>query len=69
MTTGWASSRSIAQRDPAEVERGEHVGVAELGGETEAEEVEIAQGAVTVDGELRHRMGARMSASMSAITE
>ena len=46
------------QRDPAEVERGEHVGVAELGGETEAEEVEIAQGAVTVDGELRHRMGA-----------
>jgi hypothetical protein len=42
------------QRDAGEVERGEHVRVAELGGERQAEQVEVADGAVRVDGELRH---------------
>ena len=43
------------QRDPGEVEGVEHVGVAELGGEAQAEEVEGADRAVAVDGELRDR--------------
>ena len=43
------------QRDPGEVEGVEHVGVAELGGEAQAEEVERADRAVAVDGELRDR--------------
>ena len=41
------------QRDAREVERGEHVGVAELGGEGEADKIERAERAVPVDGELR----------------
>ncbi len=40
------------QRDAGEVERGEQVGVAELGGEADAEQVEGADRAVRVDGEL-----------------
>ena len=40
-------------RDAGEVERLEQVGVAELGGEADAEQVEVADGAVPVDGELR----------------
>ncbi len=40
------------QRDGGEVERGEHVGVAELGGERDAEQVEGTDRAVGVDGEL-----------------
>ena len=43
------------ERDPGQVEGVEHVGVAELGGEAQAEEVERADGAVAVDGELRDR--------------
>ena len=43
------------QRDAGEVERVEHVGVAELGGEAQAEDVEVAHRAVRVDGELRDR--------------
>ena len=43
------------QRDAGEVERVEHVGVAELGGEAQAEDVEGADRAVLVDGELRDR--------------
>lgn len=42
------------QRDAREVERGEHVGVAQLGGEAEAEDVEGAHGPVAVHGELRY---------------
>ena len=53
------------QRDAGEVQRGEHVGVAELGGEGEAEHVEVAHAAVTVDGELRAPPCSRSSASMS----
>ena len=53
-TTGW---RLVAvdgvDRDAGEVERLEQVGVAELGGEADAEQVEVADGAVAVDGELR----------------
>ena len=41
------------QRDAGEVEGVEHVGVAELGGEAQAEDVEGADRAVAVDGELR----------------
>ena len=41
------------QRDAGKVERREHVGVAELGGEGEPEDVEAAHRAVAVDGELR----------------
>jgi hypothetical protein len=41
------------QRDAGEVEGVEHVGVAELGGEAQAEHVEVADRAVGVDGELR----------------
>jgi hypothetical protein len=41
------------QRDAREVERGEHVGVAELGGERDAEDVERLDRPVRVDGELR----------------
>ena len=40
-------------RDAGEVERLEQVRVAELGGEADAEQVEVADGAVAVDGELR----------------
>ncbi len=42
------------QRDPGEVERREHVRVAELGREAHAEQVEGPHGPVPVDGELRH---------------
>ncbi len=41
------------QRDAGQVERGQHVGVAELGGERQAEHVEGLHRAVGVDGELR----------------
>ena len=41
------------QRDAGEVERLEHVRVAELGREADAEDVELAHRAVAVDGELR----------------
>ena len=41
------------QRDAGQVEGVEHVGVAELGGEAEPEEVEVADRPVRVDGELR----------------
>ena len=41
------------QRDAGEVERGQHVRVAELGGERQPEQVEVADRAVRVDGELR----------------
>ena len=41
------------QRDAGEVERGQHVGVAELGGERDAEDVERPHRPVLVDGELR----------------
>ena len=43
------------QRDAGQVEGVEHVGVAELGGEAQAEQVEVAHRAVGVDGELRDR--------------
>ena len=43
------------QRDAGQVEGVEHVGVAELGGEAQAEHVEVAHRAVGVDGELRDR--------------
>lgn len=39
---------------PHEVQGREHVGVAQLGGEAEAEHVEGADGAVAVHGELGH---------------
>ena len=42
------------QRDAREVQRGEQVGVAELGGEAHAEDVERRDGAVAVDGERGH---------------
>ena len=42
------------QRDAGQVERGEHVGVAELGGERDAEQVERPHRPVRVDRELRH---------------
>ena len=42
------------QGDSAEVERRQHVRVAELGRERHAEHVEVAHAAVAVDGELRH---------------
>jgi hypothetical protein len=52
-TTGCVSSRSAAcSGDAGEVEGLEQVGVAELGGEADAEDVEVADGAVGVDGEL-----------------
>ena len=60
------------QRDPGEVERVEHVGVAELGGEAQAEQVEGADGAVAVDGELRdlaQLVTGRITCSMSGHTE
>ena len=41
------------QRHPGQVERGEQVGVAELGGEGDAEQVELPDRTVRVDGELR----------------
>ena len=41
------------QRDAGEVERRQHVGVAELRREAEAEEVEVTHRTVPVDGELR----------------
>ena len=54
-TIGSSSVRSRgAQRDAGQVERGEHVGVAELGGERDAEQVERAHRPVRVDRELRH---------------
>ena len=43
-----------AQRDAGEIEGGEQVGVAELGGEADAEQVEGCDRTVAVDGELRH---------------
>ncbi len=46
------------QRDAGQVQRGEHVGVAELGGERDAEQVERADRMVRVDGELGHALGA-----------
>ena len=42
------------QRDAGQVERVEHVGVAQLGREADAEDVERADRPVGVDGELRH---------------
>ncbi len=42
------------QRDAREVQGGEHVRVAQLGGEAEPEHVERADGAVAVHGELGH---------------
>ncbi len=42
------------ERDAREVEGGEQVRVAELGGEAHAQQVEVGNGAVPVDGELRH---------------
>jgi hypothetical protein len=41
------------ERDAREVERGEQVGVPELGGEADAEKVEGPDRTVRVDGELR----------------
>ncbi len=41
------------QRDPGQVEAGEHVGVAQLGGERDPDEVERAEWAVAVDRERR----------------
>jgi hypothetical protein len=41
------------QRDAGQVERGEHVGVAELGGERDAEARRTPDRPVRVDGELR----------------
>ena len=46
------------ERDPGEVEGVEHVGVAELGGEADAQHVERAHRPVAVDGELRDPFGA-----------
>ena len=57
------------QRDAGQVERVEHVGVAELGGEAEAEDVEGADRAVGVDGELRDRRCSAHHRSMSGHTE
>src|SRR5690606_32404374 len=42
------------QRYPGEIEGGEQVGVAELGGERDPEHVELADRTVRVHGELRH---------------
>ena len=42
------------ERDAGEVERVEHVGVAQLGAEADAEDVERPDRPVRVDGELRH---------------
>ena len=55
------------QRDAGEVERGQQVGVAEFGGEGHAEQVEGADRAVRVDGELRMPCS-RISASRSGHT-
>ncbi len=44
------------QRDPGQIESVQHVGVAEFGGEAEAEHVERAHRPVRVEGELRHVM-------------
>ena len=44
------------QRHPGQVDRVQHVGVAELGGETDAEHVERADRTVVVEGELRHAL-------------
>ena len=53
-TIGSSSPRSHGvHRDAGEVERVEHVGVAELGREAQAEHVEGTHRAVAVDGELR----------------
>ena len=54
--TSGSSSDAVrrVQRHPREVERGEQVGVAQLGRERDAEHVEVAERAVAVDGELRH---------------
>ena len=57
------------QRDAGQVEGVEHVGVAELGREAEAEEVEVADRPVRVDGELRDARAPRITASMSGHTE
>ena len=43
-----------AERDAGEVQSREQVGVAELGGEAHAEQVEVAHRTVPVDGELGH---------------
>ena len=52
-TTGCVSSRSAACSGmPREVQRVQQVGVAELGGERDAEQVERADRTVRVDGEL-----------------
>ena len=50
----WILIASIAgvQRDPREVEGGEHIGVAEFGGEGQAEHIESANRSVAIDGEL-----------------
>ena len=54
-TTGCSLGAPVGvQRDAREVERGEQVGVAELGGEADAEDVERADRAVRVDGERGH---------------
>jgi hypothetical protein len=55
MTIGLAvAAITRVQRDAGEVERGEEVGVAQLGGERHAEQVEVPTAAVPVDGELGH---------------
>ncbi len=41
------------QRDAREIERGQQVGVSQLGGEADAQQVEVADRAVAVHGELR----------------
>jgi hypothetical protein len=46
------------QRDARQVERGQQVGVAQLGRERDAEQVERAHRPVRVDGELRHALAA-----------
>ncbi len=60
MTIGWlVVAVGGVQRDAGQVERGEHVGVAELGGEAQPEQVERADRPVRVDGELAaHRWSA-----------
>ena len=40
------------QRDAGQIEGGQHVGVAEFGGEADPEQVELRDRAVVVDGEL-----------------
>ena len=42
------------QRNAREIEGGQHVGVAKLGGERDAHEVELTDGSVVFDAELRH---------------